>query len=644
MKKFVGILLSVCLMLGLMAIPAAAADGFDWQVQVTFDEEAGTATFTYTPPENAQWVEMFLLTEKPENEGFGDIWNVYGDSLVNGRVKRGGSDMNSTSRTVGALGKAELVDEFEFVPGQTYYTYLATPIRGGNWEISKCFEFTYPGEKTEKSDLQLYVECDTENMTASIHFEELPTNGGWPEMGIYTEPQVGWNQDSEGILNRLGNVVPANLWRVGPSSMTDENGLVDGERVLESHFEFTVGETYYIYICYRDASAGTWNVVPGYYEFVFEDGHEDGTVFDADQLVMLSDLNKAIISVSAGAGQNIETKFDAYNGNKGDYRDSFDLAVKKKASSLVFDITNYAGEVSFGFQGYRWNGGGVDQANANYYFTGEAQDCDGIYLVSWDGTAQRAEVEYISSRYQVIIPEGFDGYLCVPITRIGNSNSETLTGNFDHSNDEFLLYWEPGVFVGNRTENAAVITLNGFGSLFYKVGESSPVEPGDNPVEKIEALIAQLPNSINATNYTAAKTTLDAINEILTAHPELKADYGDVYEAMLAEYNVMAPIIEEFNDTFAELAEIEMNEENEADWQESIKELYALLDTVKKEGHDVTGLIEKVDEFAADFEAAYGYAWNTDKPDDNNGDFATLAFVLAAVAGSGVIAVRRKKR
>ncbi len=49
-------------------------------------------------------------------------------------------------------------------------------------------------------------------------------------------------------------------------------------------------------------------------------------------------------------------------------------------------------------------------------------------------------------------------------------------------------------------------------------------------------------------------------------------------------------------------------------------------------------------EFAADFEAAYGYAWNTDKPDDNNGDFATLAFALAAVAGSGAIAVRRKRR
>ena len=37
------------------------------------------------------------------------------------------------------------------------------------------------------------------------------------------------------------------------------------------------------------------------------------------------------------------------------------------------------------------------------------------------------------------------------------------------------------------------------------------------------------------------------------------------------------------------------------------------------------------------------YAWNTDKPGDNNGDFATLAFALAAAAGSGVIAARRKK-
>lgn len=30
MKKFLGILLSVCMLLGLAVIPAAAADGFDW--------------------------------------------------------------------------------------------------------------------------------------------------------------------------------------------------------------------------------------------------------------------------------------------------------------------------------------------------------------------------------------------------------------------------------------------------------------------------------------------------------------------------------------------------------------------------------------------------------------------------------------
>lgn len=118
MKKFLGILLSVCMLLGLAVIPAAAADGFDWQISVSFDQEAGTATFNYTPPSGTQWVEMFLLTEKPDKEGFWDIWNTYGDSLNDGRVKRGGSDVNSSSRTVGNLDKADLVDYFEFVPGQ----------------------------------------------------------------------------------------------------------------------------------------------------------------------------------------------------------------------------------------------------------------------------------------------------------------------------------------------------------------------------------------------------------------------------------------------------------------------------------------------------------------------------------------------
>lgn len=74
-----------------------------------------------------------------------------------------------------------------------------------------------------------------------------------------------------------------------------------------------------------------------------------------------------------------------------------------------------------------------------------------------------------------------------------------------------------------------------------------------------------------------------------------------------------------------------------------ITELYALLAEAEEKGVDISGLGEKTDEYANAFKDAYGYAWNTDKPGDNNGDFATLAFVLAAAAGSGVIAARRKK-
>lgn len=639
MKKFLGILVSVCLLLGLMAIPAAAADGFDWQAEVTFDEEAGTATFSYTPPSGASWVDMFILTSKPSSEGFWDIWNAYGDSTTNGKIKRDQSLYHAESRTVGALNNAEGYDEFEFVPGQTYYAYFATPVGGSAWEISKCFEFTYPGEPEEPVTPSkfFYVDCDTENMTANIYFE--PNQGAaWSEMGIYTEPQEGWNANSDGKLVRLANVVPTSLWRVGPGSLTNnaEDGKVDGVQILDSYYNFTVGETYYIYMAYYDGS--NWNVVPGYYEFVFEEGAADGAAFDADELILLSDLNNTTITAAAGVGQYSETNFDSFA--EGDYRDGFDINVKRAASSIVFDIVNNAGEAGLSFQGYRWNGGTTD---GNYYFTGEAEGCDGIYLVSRTGESQRAEVVYANSRYQVIIPEGFDGYLCVPTTRLGNSNAETLVGNYDHSNDEYILYWAPQIYLENRTENASSITLNGFGSLFYKVGEA-PIEEPDDPAEEIEALIAQLPDSINATNYTAVKTTLDAINEMLQAHPELDAEYGDVYDAALAEYNLIVPVIEEVNAAFDAMADVGMTEENEADWQEAITALYAIMELAEDEGVDVTGLIDRVDEFAADFEAAYGYAWNTDKPDDNNGDFATLAFALAAVAGSGAIAVRRKRR
>lgn len=633
MKKFLGILISVCMLLGLMSFPAAAADGFDWQVQVTFDEEAGTATFTYTPPAGGTWVDMFILTSKPAAEDFTSIWNAYsGDSTTNGKIKREGSTYHANSRTVGALGLEGGYDEFEFVPGQTYYAYFATPVNGSAWEISKCFEFRYPNAK------EFYIDCDTENMTANIYFE--PNQGAsWSEMGIYTEPQQGWNEYSSGKLGRLSNVVPTSLWRIGPSSMTDSNGLVDGNQVLDSHFEFTVGETYYIYMCYFDGSA--WKVIPGYYEFVFGEGVADGSAFDVDELIPLSNLNNSTLTTPAGIGQYSETAFDdaAMTNGSGDYRGEFDQNIKRAASTLVFDIVNNAGEVGFSFQGYRWNGGTTD---GNFYFTGEAEDCDGIYLIDRQGKAQRAEVVYSSSRYQVIIPEGFDGYLCIPTTRLGKSNDESIVGNYDHSNDAFILFWAPSIFLESKTENAASITMQGMSSLFYKVTE------GFADAEVIlPELIAKLPASVNAANYIDTKAILDDINELLTAYPELEAEYGAAYEAALAQYDAIAAVVADMDEAVADLAQSEMNEANEEAWKEAIKELYSIIAAAEENGVDITGLKDEADAYAADFEEAYGYAWNTVKPGDNGdntGDFATLAFALAAVAGSGVIAVRRKRK
>ena len=72
----------------------------------------------------------------------------------------------------------------------------------------------------ETSDRVMFVQCDTQNMTANFYFTPNP-GAYWSEMGIYTEPQDGWNENSSGKLVRLSNIVPSSLWRVGPSSMTD---------------------------------------------------------------------------------------------------------------------------------------------------------------------------------------------------------------------------------------------------------------------------------------------------------------------------------------------------------------------------------------------------------------------------------------
>lgn len=261
----------------------------------------------------------------------------------------------------------------------------------------------------ETSDRVMFVQCDTQNMTANFYFTPNP-GAYWSEMGIYTEPQDGWNENSSGKLVRLSNIVPSSLWRVGPSSMTDGDGKVNGTQILDSHFEFTAGVTYYVYMCYYDGA--NWNVIPDYYSFVFEDGPADGDVFDEDQLILHADMNNTKITTDAGAGSYSEVTFDSIYASgtpdDGCYRRDFNQNVKRNASSTVLGIDNNGGEIGISFQGYRWNGGGTDE---NFYFTGEAEGCDGIYLISKTGETARAEVEYSLYRYQVIIPAGFDGLI-----------------------------------------------------------------------------------------------------------------------------------------------------------------------------------------------------------------------------------------
>lgn len=424
--------------------------------------------------------------------------------------------------------------------------------------------------------------------------------------------------------------------------MTDGDGKVNGTQILDSHFEFTAGVTYYVYMCYYDGA--NWNVIPDYYSFVFEDGPADGDVFDEDQLVLHADMNNTKITTDAGAGSFFEVTFDSIYASgtpdDGCYRRDFNQNVKRNASSTVLGIDNNGGEIGISFQGYRWNGGGTDE---NFYFTGEAEGCDGIYLISKTGETARAEVEYSLYRYQVIIPAGFDGYVSIPNTRIGKGNSEESVGNYDHSADQYILYWSPSLFVQTKTADAADVNFNAFGSLFYKVGENAPV-PGDDAADQIEELLGELPESINAANMQSVKETLDAVSELLTANPDLEEQFAAQYQAALSAYNAVAAVVADMDEAIADLADAEMNEANEAAWKEAIKELYSIIASAEEDGVDVSGLKEEADAYAADFAKAYGYAWNTVKPGDNTGDFGILAAALAAAAGSGAIALRRKRR
>lgn len=570
------------------------------------------------------------MTSKPADESFWGIWNAYASnpSTTNGNIKRGDSDTNAVSRVVGALGKEGGVDEFEFVPGQTYYAYFATPVNGSAWEISKCFEFTYP-------EKMMYVKCDTEKMTADIFFTPN-TNSWWSEMAIFTEPQASWDANST-KLGRLGNCTPASLWRIGPSTMTDAEGKIDGTQVLDSHYTFTEGTRYYVYMCYvMPENGGTWYVWPGYYSFVFGDGAADGDEFDISQVIMHSDLDNATVSTDAGNGSYTQVGFDTMTSNSGEFRSALALAVKGMHSSVVLEIKNNGGKAGISFEGNRWNGGGVDPANSSFYITGEAEGCDGIYLISKTGDVQRAGVEYSLYRNQIIIPADFEGYVSIPVTRIGNSNDEALKGNFDHAGDQYNLYWSPSIFLQSLNDDGANITMKGFGSLFYKVGNAEE--------QAVKELIDELPESVNLTNYQSVKDILDELAEIFAASPDLQAVYGEKYEAAVNEYEAFDSFMLELWQAVQAVENEDMDKEHEEEWKAAITNMYAIENAAKSDGIDVTGINEYIiDEYAGSFEAAYGYAYDKDNS-GNEGDFATLAFAFAAAVGSGALIIRKKRR
>ena len=108
----------------------------------------------------------------------------------------------------------------------------------------KCFEFTYPGEYTQP-EREIYVDCDTTNMTANIYF--TPFEGAsWAEMGIYTEPKDnGANKDI--MIKCLNNVFlpPLENW----SQLHDRRPpLEDWGLVFHFPFNYTLLTFYYVFI------------------------------------------------------------------------------------------------------------------------------------------------------------------------------------------------------------------------------------------------------------------------------------------------------------------------------------------------------------------------------------------------------------
>lgn len=249
--------------------------------------------------------------------------------------------------------------------------------------------------------------------------------------------------------------------------------------------KLTEGHTYYAGLV--GLSGGNWTWSDNLYSFVYSKNGMTGDKAAAKggteiELTLLEDFQAAIDSSCGayGTGSVTAVKTDGLdnvkrlivttandginsaslspNNNNGSWNGFVNNrynAFTQDTKAIVLRLrTDESAGLSF--EGNRWNEG---TAKGNFLtMSGE----DDIMLIDKNGLASAAKMRYSAwGRSELILPENFDGYCIIPLSRLSTSNAENAQGDWNTGDAQgYIYFWTLGFFVERLSGDASALEID----------------------------------------------------------------------------------------------------------------------------------------------------------------------------------------
>ena len=435
--------------------------------------------------------------------------------------------------------------------------------------------------------------------------------------------------------------------------------------------KLTEGHTYYAGLVGLCGGAWTWS--SNLYSFVYSKNGVTGDKTTAKggtqlELTLLEDFSAAVNAGcgSYGAGSVTAVKTDGLdnvkrlvittandginsaslspNNNGGSWNgfiNNRENAFTQNTKAIVLRLRTDA-SVGFSFEGHRWNNSGAKGSFLT--MSGE----DDIMLIDKNGLASAAKMRYTAAwgRSELILPEKFDGYCIIPLSRLSTSNAENAQGDWNTGDAQgYIYFWTLGFFVERLSGDASALEIDNIytasqlpeynkkdtsWTVTFKYGEN---EVGVKSID--ENGHVELPDFTPAegTYLVGWFTEQNGAGTEVTAETQLEAKDITVYAYTEAEHEYYAMVGEERIVVKTVRGEFVLPQTPTAPEGKVFKEW-----NTESDGSGTK--IQSVDQLDANMTI---YAIFTDIPD--TADFSVIAYAAAALASAGgLIAVRKNRR